>query len=264
MFYKKEGYPEIGELVICKVTRITPHAAFVSLEEYKDKEAMLHISEVSSKWVSNVREVLREGKVIVCKVLNVNKEKGFIDVSLKRVSRSEELMKREEWKNENRVDKMLEVVAEKLNSTIEEAYKNIGFKIIENYGNLRSILQEISEKGEKVLDKLDIPKKWKESFLELVRDYLKSSKVSISCILELKSFAGDGVERIKKVLKEVERRSRRSRIEINLSYLGTPRYKIDLFSSNYKKIEKFLSSLEEDLDKVGKENLVEIKLSRMK
>jgi len=264
MFYKKEGYPEIGELVICKVNRITPHAAFVSLEEYKEKEAMLHISEVSSRWVSDIREVLKEGKVIVCKVLNVDKEKGFVDVSLKRVSRSEELMKREEWKNENRVDKMLEVIAKKLNSSIEEAYNNIGFKIIEKYGNLRSILQEVSEEGEKALDNLEIKKEWRDAFLELIRDYLKTTKVSISCILELKSFAGDGVERVRKILMEIEKRSKRSKVEIKLSYLGTPRYKIDLISTNYKRIEKFLTSLNAELEKLGKENEVEVKLSKLK
>ena len=48
MFFKREGRPEKGELVICTVKRILPHAAFVYLDEYRNLEAMLHVSEVSS------------------------------------------------------------------------------------------------------------------------------------------------------------------------------------------------------------------------
>ena len=42
---KRNNMPQMGEFVICKITRINPNSAFAILEEY-DKEGMVHISEV--------------------------------------------------------------------------------------------------------------------------------------------------------------------------------------------------------------------------
>lgn len=262
MFYKKEGLPKLDELVICKVSRITPHTAFVTLEEYKDKEAMLHISEVSSKWVSDIREVLKEGKLIVCKVLKVDEKTGFIDVSLKRVSRTEELIKRDEWKNENRVEKMLEAAASKIGSNLEEAYRAIGYKIIKKYGSLRAIIPEIAEKGEEALRELEVDERWVKSFMDVIEDYLKSSKVSISVLLTLKSFEGDGVLRIRNLFEEISKKCRRSKMEFVFSYFGAPRYRIKLTSNNYKQIEKFLSSLSAEIQNLSKKYGLEIEMKR--
>ena len=38
MFYKKEGIPEEGEIVICTIKKILPNSIFVNLDEYQNKE----------------------------------------------------------------------------------------------------------------------------------------------------------------------------------------------------------------------------------
>src|SRR3989338_5359313 len=81
MLLKKEGFPEEDELVMCTVTQVQFHSVFVILDEY-DKGGMIHISEVSPGRIRNIRDFVREGKKVVCKVLRVNKEKGHIDLSL--------------------------------------------------------------------------------------------------------------------------------------------------------------------------------------
>ena len=85
MLLKKEGFPEEDELVMCTVTQVQFHSVFVTLDEY-DKGGMIHISEVSPGRIRNIRDFVREGKKIVCKVLRVNEEKGHIDLSLRRVT----------------------------------------------------------------------------------------------------------------------------------------------------------------------------------
>jgi len=45
MFYRKEGYPEENELVLCTVTSVQYNSVFCMLDQYS-KSGMIHISEV--------------------------------------------------------------------------------------------------------------------------------------------------------------------------------------------------------------------------
>ena len=46
MFLKKNDFPEEDELVLCTVTNIFHHGAFVNVEEY-GRSGMIHISEIN-------------------------------------------------------------------------------------------------------------------------------------------------------------------------------------------------------------------------
>ena len=67
MCIRDREYPEERDLVMCSVKEVFPYGAFVILDEY-DKEGMIHIKEISSSWVKNIRNHVREGQKIVCKV----------------------------------------------------------------------------------------------------------------------------------------------------------------------------------------------------
>ncbi|MFH1448366.1 MAG: S1 RNA-binding domain-containing protein, partial [Candidatus Micrarchaeota archaeon] len=54
--------PEKDELVIATIRKIFPYGAFCSLDEYDNKEAFVHISEVASRWVKNIHEFLKENQ----------------------------------------------------------------------------------------------------------------------------------------------------------------------------------------------------------
>jgi len=55
---KKVEWPEAGELVVATVERIADYGAYVMLDEY-GREGLLHISEISSTWVKNIRDFIR-------------------------------------------------------------------------------------------------------------------------------------------------------------------------------------------------------------
>jgi len=76
MLYAIEGYPEEDEIVLCKVTKIFPNSVFVELLEYH-KPGMVHISEVSPGRIRNLRDFVSVDRQIICKILSVNKEKGY-------------------------------------------------------------------------------------------------------------------------------------------------------------------------------------------
>ena len=111
MLYRREGIPEDEEIILCKVTKLFPNSVFVDILEYPGKQGMIHISEISPGRIRNIRDFVVEGKKVVCKVLGVNKERGHIDLSLRRVNENQKRIKINEIKQEQIAEKIVEMIA---------------------------------------------------------------------------------------------------------------------------------------------------------
>ena len=72
---------EVGSIVEGKVTSITNFGAFVELPE--NATGMVHISEVASTYVKEIREHLTEGQTVKVKVINIAPD-GKIALSIKK------------------------------------------------------------------------------------------------------------------------------------------------------------------------------------
>jgi len=121
---KRSGYPSKGEIVIGTVTRVMDFGAFVSLDEYENKEGLVHISEVAPGWIKDIRDYVKKGQKVVCKVLDVNPKRGHIDLSIKDVNERQRREKIQEWKSEQRAFKWLEIAGEKVGIDRTELRKN--------------------------------------------------------------------------------------------------------------------------------------------
>ena len=106
------GFPEDGELVLGTVDSIFKQGAFISLDEYSDRRGLLHLSEISLKWVRNIRDYLREGQKVVLFVLKVDPSRGHIDLSLRRVNDAKRKEKLQEVKQRQRSQKLFELLAQ--------------------------------------------------------------------------------------------------------------------------------------------------------
>ena len=132
MFYKKKGKPEIDEIVICTVKRVLYHSVFVNIDEYENAEGMIHISEIAPGRIRNIRDYVVEEKKVVCKVLNIT-EKGDLDLSLRRVSTTQMVNKLNDYKKEEKAEKLLEQIGKELNFNLKKVYEDIGIKAIERW-----------------------------------------------------------------------------------------------------------------------------------
>lgn len=238
MFYKKQGYPENSDILLCTVKKILYHSVFVTLDEYKDKEGMIHISEVSPGRIRNINDFVREGKKIICKVLNVDKEKNHIDLSLRRVSNSERINKNTEYKQEQKAEKLLEQVAIKLKTSLEDLYKKVGYRLIEDYESLNIAFQNIALDHLQIKEyKLD--KKLEDALLDLIKEKIKPPEVKIAATLTIINTKSNGIEVIKEVLLSLESNG------LTITYVGAPRYRIVIKDSDYKSAENRLKELTE-------------------
>ena len=101
---KYSGWPEVGELVVCQVVDIEDFGVFCDLQEYEEKRGLIHISEVASGWIKNIRDHVKKGHLVVCKILTVSESNHQIDLSLKDVNDHQRSEKIQEWKNEQKAD----------------------------------------------------------------------------------------------------------------------------------------------------------------
>ncbi|MCD4759947.1 translation initiation factor IF-2 subunit alpha [archaeon] len=240
MFYKKSGLPEQGEIVICTVTKILYHSVFAKLDEYNHLDGMIHISEISPGRIRNIRDYVKEGKRIVCKVLRVNLDKKQVDLSIRRVNTMQAINRNNEYKQEQKAEKLLEFIGKQLKKDLKTIYTEAGFKIIETYGSLYEGFQRFVLDDEVIKD-LKLDKTLEKTLLEIVKDKIKAPEVEISGIITLTSEATDGVEVIKKILIKAQKG------EIKITYISAPKYKISVTASDYKTAEGILKNSQEEI-----------------
>jgi S1 RNA binding domain protein len=72
---------EVGMILKGKVTGISKFGAFVTLEN--GKSGMVHISEISSGYVTEIKDHISEGQEVRVKVIGID-EKGRINLSIKK------------------------------------------------------------------------------------------------------------------------------------------------------------------------------------
>ncbi|ADP77819.1 translation initiation factor 2 subunit alpha (aeIF-2a) [Methanothermus fervidus DSM 2088] len=227
-------WPEEGELVVATVKKVRDYGAFVRLEEYKGKEGFIHISEVSSGWVKNIRDFVKENQKIVARVVRVNPVKGQVDLSLKGIREDQKRKKIQQWRIEQKAEKFLELAAKSLNKDLETAYKELGKIVVENFGDLYAVFEVAADEGEKALIDVGIPKDWAKAITEVAVKNIKPSKVKITGYVDLISYAPNGVEIIRDALKKIEDK------DIEIQVVGAPRYRITVTSKDYPSAEKKL------------------------
>ncbi len=237
MILKKEGFPEINELVLCTVTSVQYHSVAVDLDEYH-KSGLIHISEVSPGRIRNIRDFVKEKKKIVCKVLRINKEKGYIDLSLRRVNESEKKRKINEIKREQDAVKIIEISAEKIGEDSQKLYDKISKIISKDYSSLYDFFERIV-KGETTLGLLGLDKKDSKIIDEIIKQRIKALEVEIKGKLKITTFAPNGIDIIKEALKKAEL-SAQNKICIN--YLGSGTYLFIVKGVNYKEVETIMKN----------------------
>ena len=238
MYYKREGLPEVEEIVLCKVTKIYPNSVFVQLLEYNDS-GMVHISEVSPGRIRNLRDYVSVGRQIVCKVLRIDRDRGHIDLSLRRVNSNQRREKLDEIKSEMKAESILKTVAKKTGKKTEEVYREVSDKVFEDYSHLYLCFRDVAA-GEVDLIKLGIEKTIAKELGEIIIDKFKPERIFIEGEIKVKTYDSEGVEKIKNTLVQVESVSP----TIKLFYLGAGRYKLVIEDEDYKPAEKNLAKVE--------------------
>ncbi|MEM2890008.1 MAG: translation initiation factor IF-2 subunit alpha [Candidatus Hadarchaeum sp.] len=232
--YRSE-WPSVEELVLCTVKKVFPQGAFVTLDEYGGKEGMVHISEVASGWIKNIRDHVRENQKVVCKVLAVDPARQQVDLSIRRVKDGERRWKAQRVKLNQRAEKLLELAANKLGKTLDQAYEEIGFKLQEKFGDLYSAMETAGKDSSSLVGLAD--ESWVKTIAELAKESIQAPSYKVTGNVILSSTAPNGVEVIKSAMINARDSVRDEDINVEIYYVGSPRYRIEVTAPSYKAAE---------------------------
>ncbi len=114
----KEIHPEM--IVKGKVVRLEPYGAFIEIGA--ERPGMVHVSEISHDYVKNPAEVLKEGDEVEAKILDIDRRKRQIRLSIKAaLPKPEEVLaealqeepKKKKEKHNKKKEEAVETVEEK-------------------------------------------------------------------------------------------------------------------------------------------------------
>ncbi len=243
---QRKGWPETGEFVVCTVKKVADFGAFVELDEY-GKEGLIHISEVASGWVKYIRDHVREEQKIICKVLNVDPSKHHIDLSLKDVNEHQKREKIQEWKNEQKAGKWLEYIASQTGTKKEEMEK-LADLLYEKLGSVYTAFKLAREKGADSLLELGVSREYAEMITRVAHENIKPPQVEISGYVKLTCPLPNGIEVIKKALEKGLAGDEEG-VNVEISYVGAPKYRIKVTAPDYKKAENVLKTRAQEIIK---------------
>ena len=104
---------------------------------------------------------------------------------------------------------------------------------------------------DETFDKLGIPKKVVTELANISKSKISIPMVNVTGIIQVTTQDPDGINLIKSSMSQVLSNKAGKKVEI--SYLGSPKYKITVYSEDYKSAEKKLSSALEKIKKsIGK------------
>ncbi|KAJ5227782.1 Translation initiation factor 2 alpha subunit [Penicillium chrysogenum] len=182
-FYE-DKYPEVDSFVMVNVKQIAEMGAYVKLLEYDNIDGMILLSELSRRRIRSIQKLIRIGRNEVVIVLRVDKEKGYIDLSKRRVS-PEDVIKGD-------------------SDPLETLYENIGWPLNQKYGHAHDAFK-ISITNPSVWDEITFPSEpVKNELQQYINSKLTPHPTKVRADIEVTCFGYDGIDAVKDALRAAE------------------------------------------------------------
>jgi len=246
-------YPQINEVVICKIIKITDFGVFAELLEFENAESFIHISQVSSTWVKNIHNHVKINQIKAARVLKVDESKRQIDLSFSRVTDQDEKRKVSDYRLFLRAQGLLNVVAKENNISQDDVWQNVAEPIFEKESSLYKGFVNIIKYG---IKDYAINKEYAEKLISVLSKNITIKDKEISGVLKITSNKENGVELIKNALLKIEKKYSQSK----LFYFGPGKYELKVTSKDYKLASKYFDNVTDELSSLLKKDaIIEIK-----
>ncbi|MHA1646117.1 MAG: S1 RNA-binding domain-containing protein [Promethearchaeota archaeon] len=255
----RNPFPTTGELVICKVINVDRVYVRVSLEDYgglkheKNASGMIHIKELSNRWVKNINSIISVGQKVVLSVLRVNEERGYLDLSLRRVNKVQRTNTMGAWRYSIKLEGLLKFFAEQNNLSLQDLYEKALWAIIDEYGDLRSAFEDVKEEGIDILKNipnLELSDDLIQALYQLILENVTISKVNINVEFQIQVPTGNGIDLIKEAIAASIKLRKAKGISIKFSYSGAPAYRCELEAKDYPSAENHLTKIKNKMESI--------------
>eukprot|EP01136_Pigoraptor_vietnamica_P002163 Opistho-1_new@29739 len=202
-FYEAR-FPEVDDVVMVNVRSIAEMGAYVKLLEYNNIDGMILLSELSRRRIRSINKLIRVGRDECVVVLRVDKEKGYIDLSKRRVSTEEVRKADEKFNKAKAVNSILRHVADTLKIDLEELYTKTAWPLDRKYGGPGSSYEAFKEAvkdPEGVFGGLELDEKTREVLISNIRRRLTPQPTKIRADIEVSCYGYEGIDAIKESLR---------------------------------------------------------------
>ncbi|ESP88998.1 translation initiation factor IF-2 subunit alpha [Candidatus Halobonum tyrrellensis] len=238
---KFSGWPEKGELVVGEIDEIADFGVFVDLDEYENKRGLVHVSEVASGWIKNIRDHVDVEDRVVAKVLEVDEDAQQIDLSIKDVNDHQRSEKIQEWKNERKADNWMTLAFGE--DVSDDKYIQVAEALYAEFGSMYDGFEAAAIHGEEALEDTDLPESDVEAIVSTARENVSVPYVTVTGYVDLSCPTPDGVDSIREALGAAEGNGEvPGEAELDVSYVGSPEYRIRVQAPDYKTAEDELEA----------------------
>lgn len=200
-FYENK-YPNLDDLVVVNVRSIAEMGAYVSLLEYDNIEGMILLSELSRRRIRSINKLIRVGRNEVVVVLRVDEEKGYIDLSKRRVAPEDMAKCEEKYNKAKAVHSIMRHVAYLCKYNVEHLYEKIAWPLAKRYGDAYEAFKLSILKPDEVFEGVEFPNEQvKEELVKNITRRLTPQAMRLRADIEVTCFTYGGIESIKEGLR---------------------------------------------------------------
>eukprot|EP01023_Acetabularia_acetabulum_P031561 TRINITY_DN2957_c1_g1_i2.p1 TRINITY_DN2957_c1_g1~~TRINITY_DN2957_c1_g1_i2.p1 ORF type:complete len:351 (-),score=60.04 TRINITY_DN2957_c1_g1_i2:88-1062(-) len=220
-------YPNVDDVVMVQVRQIGDMGAYVTLQEYNNIEGMILLSELSRRRIRSIAKLIKVGRQEAVMVLRVDTDKGYIDLSKRRVTQEDYVKCELKYNKSKMVHSIMRHVAETTGSDMEILYQQIAWPLYQIYGHAFEAFKVMVADPDKVMSQLPDP----ESVSDVVKDQLLKNinrkmtpqPSKIRADVELTCFEYDGVLHIQEAMREAKKCSD-DQCEVSIKLIAPPLY----------------------------------------
>ena len=231
--YYEQPFPEVDDVVMVQVKSIAEMGAYVSLLEYNGIDGMILLSELSRRRIRSVQKLIKVGRSEPVMVLRVDKEKGYIDLSKRRVSPEDAEACVDKYNKSKLVHTITRHAAETTNTNLEDLYKAFTWPVYKKYGHAHAGFRQMSSSAETLFSEaIEISGAEGEAVLTpevrdaLIKDIKRRMTpvpLKIRADIELTCFHYDGILHIQEAIRCGERMST-PECTVQIKLLAPPLY----------------------------------------
>ncbi|XP_071732535.1 eukaryotic translation initiation factor 2 subunit alpha homolog [Rutidosis leptorrhynchoides] len=219
-------FPDVDMVVMVQVKSIGEMYAYVALLEYNDIEGMIQFSELSRLHIRSINSLIKVGRMEPMMVLQVDKQKGYVNLSKRRVSEEDIQICKDRYNNSKHVHSIMRNVAKTMELDLEDLYIHVGWPLYRKYGHayeafelikddpdpdsiLNTLTREVKETGPDGVEVTKVvPALTEEPKDALVKNIkgmmMPRQPLKIRARIEMECIQFDGVLHIKDAMRKAE------------------------------------------------------------
>ena len=185
--------------------------AYVSLLEYNEIEGMILLSELSRRRIRSIGKLIKVGRIEPVMVLRVDEDKGYIDLSKRRVSPEDVAACEERYNKSKMVHSIMRHTADVTGCDLEELYAQVGWPLYRAYGhafdafkymvsNPDSFFKELLDGGGEAAEKV-LSEEVKAALMRDIRRRMTPVPLKLRADIEMTCFEYDGIIHLKNAMK---------------------------------------------------------------